>query len=477
MPLTGPPDNQGTGGISFGASMSYLDGRESSERKGRNMKTMAVFAVATLWLLAEAAKHLSLLPADGTMGAMMLGAAPNFFAPIMLLLIGWILLDLLRAASARVPVASDPGAANKAIEDAVDEVDDAVEAAARKAAQIQADISEQAKTMKAAATRLDRAGLAALEGGTAIGTALTNLEERLPPLLKSADEAEKALLEATVSLEGQIAAFDDVLQSMRQRSASVADEAVEAVSRMKASLAQIDEVSEHTTQLVANRAYALDGAVTGVLERSVVVLDNIRESLLAQGHAIETSVREARQELEACGQQSSAEIAVRMDELIARARALETLVQGNQERAMALTSHLDAWMAATEARLEQLRTTAHAELEGLKTGLLEAQDDAETTMGRIGSAQASATELQGLTATFGPNIDAFQSSVQGQLPGIEQSLGKVGDLSDHVRTRVEELVASVESCAALLENLSKARAEEQEKFDALVARFMAANVR
>ncbi|MFN7175794.1 MAG: hypothetical protein ACK4MX_02775 [Thermaurantiacus sp.] len=457
--------------------MSYLGEHRNVNRKSRDMKTVALFALATLWLLAEAARHLPLLPGDWRGGAAMVEAAPGFLAPLMLLLVGWILVDLLTVSAATAAPSDHTAPTADGPDSGFDEAADAIESAAQKAAQIQADMAEQARAMKAAATRLDRAGVAALEGGTSIGTALANLEERLPPLLKSADEAEKALAEAAVSLEGQIVTFGDSLHAMREQSANVANEGMQAIERLRSTLAQLDEASGHTTQLVANRAYALDGAVTGVLERSVVVLDNIRESLLAQGRAIEVSVREARQELEACGQQSAAEIANRMDGLVERARALEAVLQANEERARTLTTEMDGWMARAESRLERLRADASAEMEGLKTGLLETQDDAETTIGRIAQAQTAATELQGLTATFAPTMDSFKSAVDAQLPEVGESLGRVGELSDHVRARVEQLAASVEACAGLLEALSKARAEEQGKFDALVARFMAANVR
>jgi hypothetical protein len=120
-------------------------------------------------------------------------------------------------------------------------------------------------------------------------------------------------------------------------------EAEAMVSTMQGLIAQIDQSSTETTKTITNRAYTLDAAVSGVLDRSAEAFASIGETLGAQARSVEQMVATARTDLDGFGAEWTRVIGQHLDVLLGAASQLkgqfsEQLQMSDQLRSSAAAS-------------------------------------------------------------------------------------------------------------------------------------------
>jgi chromosome segregation ATPase len=348
-------------------------------------------------------------------------------------------------------------------------LDLAAEAVARMAWQAKLDLAEEAGQLEQMTLRFEAASEALAAALAAVNDAVARVDSRLSQLLAGADDVAGAFGAAADAAAQHLGGMAGLLDDTSARGATVRAEAEAAAARMTQTLADLEDASQRTTQLIANRAYALDGAVTGVLDRSVQILDSIRESLLAHGQALETSVKAARDELDGWGRDGAADLEARLTALTDRTRHVQAAIEAQQAVAATVTSDMDRGLADLEQRLGQLRDGASGEVDRLAATLSAVDTAAAAAEGKVGALAAAVERMR-------PAIDSYDADVASRLPAVEQTASTLEAIVQESEARVAALHRTLEACADMLSALSEARATEEAKFEALIQRFMAARV-
>lgn len=373
----------------------------------------------------------------------------------------------------------------------IDEVETRVDNAARATAELEAQLTRVHASLAACADRVESlrqsasaeadglagraqalevaAGTMAMSAGD-MGKAAGQLQELIPTLSRQAQESEAALKIAGSEARRNIETMEESLARIAAHGRDAGREAEAMLSTMQGLIAQIDQSAAETTKTIAGRAYTLDAAVTGVLDRSAEAFASIGETLSAQSRSVEQMVAAARADLDAFGAEGTRVIGQRLDVLLGAAGQLKgqftdqiAISQQLQQSAVAAIADIEARLAAlaqaqqqasaaiageTEARAQQFenrlsdlaerqRAADLAQQERMAAGL----SQLEAQLGEVSNRQAEAA--QRMQAALADTISQVEERLEG-LKARQSAMGQemeaeAARLVTGVELRLEEL--------------------------------------
>ena len=483
----------------------------------RQWPLWGVGALALLWLAVALGAAAGLLPA-GTGQSLLIAALPPLI--VLLLLLAFLSIGRrpvdIDAMEERVTVATR---AAGDLEEQLGRIHSALLDCSARVEELRTSTAAEGAGLAATAQALEvAAGNMALSSAD-MGKAASGLLEIVPGLAGQAREAEAAMRIAGSEARRQLETVEATLAQVAAHSRDAGREAETMVGSMQGLIGQIDQNSAETTKTIANRAYTLDAAITGVLDRSAEAFRSIGDALQDQAQRVEQMVANARHELDGFGADGTRVLGQRIDVLLGAASQLKQQFQEHQALSDTVHAHAGASIDAIEGRLAGLRSqqasvteTMLAEigqntaaLESRLGDLAERQQQAEAVQTeRLGAALAGLEarmheigarqndEAEALHGRMSAMVDAVEQrlqalkQVQQQLgtdleagadalaTGIEHKLDRLTDRQTDIRTRLEqdatEAVALVEArITELRQRQSEAAASMREESEQGIA--------
>lgn len=347
------------------------------------------------------------------------------------------------------------------LEDQLRRIDEMLASCVAKVDQLRAAASSEGEGLAATASALEvAAGTMALSSAD-LGKAAGVLQDVIPTVATQAREAEAALRIAGAEARRHIETVEGALSQVAAHGRDAGREAEAMVSAMQGLIAQIDQSSSETTKTIANRAYTLDAAVTGVLDRSAEAFASIGETLSAQARSVEQMVEGARIQLDGFGTEGTRVIGQRLDVLLGAANQLKGQFADQLQLSDQLRQSASDSIAEIGARLEALR----AEQAAAATALV-AQTD-ETARG-FEERLAAMAERQRAA-----DIDQ-QQRLADSLSALETQLSELRDRQSQSAARMQETLAqAIAEVEGRLEGLKARQAELGADMEAEAGRMVA----
>jgi hypothetical protein len=416
----------------------------------RQWPLWALGVVGLAWLLVALAAALGLPVAAPSLLAMLADRAATLFPPLIVLLLLLAFLPVGRRPMDIEDIEARVGAAARAtgdLEDQLRRIDDRLAAIVTKVDGLRAAASADGEGLAATAQLLEvAAGTMALSSAD-MGKAAGTLNELIPSMAGQAREAETALRIAGSEARRHIETVETALSQVASHGRDAGREAEAMVSTMQGLIAQLDQSSTETTKTIANRAYTLDAAVTGVLDRSAEAFASIGETLSAQARSVEQMVATARTELDGFGSEGTRVIGQRLDMLLGAANQLKIHFNEQMQLSDQLRARAAGSIAEIEARLDQLRAGQAAAAESLVQQADASARGFEQRLADLGERQRDAEQQQ-------------QERLAASLALLEAQLAGMGDRqSDSARRLQDMLGTTIADVESRLEGLKARQAE------------------
>ena len=450
-------------------------------------------AVALVWLVVAILTGLPGIPVALAQPASGLASAAGLFPALIVLLLLAAYLPMgrrpleMEEVEARIDNAIRSAAE---LEEKLAQIDATLAASTDKVLQMQASASLDGDSLAATAQALEVAAGTMALSTTDIGKAAAQLLETMPELTAQARDAESLLRTAGGQAALQIQAVDGALAGVAARSTDAGNQAETSIAAMQKLLAQIDATSGETTRAIANRAYTLDAAVTGVLERSSAAFVSIGETLQDYTQRFEAMIAGARQDIDAFGSEGTRVVGQRLDVLLSAASQLRAQIAEHQVLSDQLQDRSMANIAAIEQRLGRLREGQEATAGDVRASALASIAAIESQIGDLGARQqAAAAQLQEQAAAHVDAMDArladlrarqqnaaeqMEEQMAANIATIEARLGAMRAGQQEVTDALQEQVgASIAAAEARLDDLRAGQArvtdQLQAKLDAGIA--------
>ena len=357
----------------------------------------------------------------------------------------------------------------------IDEIEIRVETAARATAELEAQLGRVHATLDACADRVESlrasasgeadglagraqalevaAGTMALSAGD-MGKAASQLQELIPTLSRQAQESEAALKIAGSEARRNIETMEASLAQIAAHGRDAGREAEAMLATMQGLIAQIDQSAAETTKTIAGRAYTLDAAVTGVLDRSAEAFASIGETLSAQSRSVEQMMSTARADLDAFGTEGTRLVGQRLDVLLGAASQLK--------------GQFTDQIAASQ-QLQQSAAAAIADIEARLAALAQAQAQASAEIAGETETRARQFEdrLAGLAERQRSADLAQQERMAAGLSQLEAQLGELAsrqaDAGQRMQAALADTIAQVEERLEGLKARQTAMGQEMEE--------------
>ncbi|WP_199555110.1 coiled-coil domain-containing protein [Sandaracinobacteroides hominis] len=397
----------------------------------RQWPLWALAAVCLLWLLLSIAAGFNvgaeLVPGQSRLAA----SAILIFPPliVLLLLLAFIPLGRRSLDIEEVETRVDQAIRSTAdLEEQLQRIDGSLADCLDKVERMRAAAAPEGEGLAATALSLEvAAGTMALSSAD-MGKSAASLLELVPGLTAQAHEAEAALRIAGSEARRHLETIEASLSQVASHGRDAGREAEAMVTSMQNLIAQIDQTSAETTKSIANRAYTLDAAVTGVLERSAQAFSSIGDTLTAQSQSVAQMVEGARSELDGFGSEGTRLIGQRLDVLLGAAGKLKQQFHEQQLASQQLHEAAGAGISAVEARLAALRESQSA-----ASAALVAQADA--------SAQAFEVQLASLGERQRVAEAEQQERMALSLEAMERQLLALGSHQQEQSARMQQAMA------------------------------------
>lgn len=405
-----------------------------------------MIAICALWLLAAVVGTSSAGPALPT------GALSAAAAPLLVLLLLLALLPPARrrqdvaALADRVEVAT---AAAGALEEQLGRIYSTLADCAERVEQLQQGASADGNGLAASAQALD-ASAARLTGTAAeVRTAADRLQAALPDLVAQADGISQTIANSGADTAAMLQSVQRALGEIAQALAGTGAQSEGLVDRMQGLLRDIGETSAEMTKTLAGRAYTLDAAVTGVLDRASTAFAGIGQNLAARASEVQAMLATAQTQLDSYGSDGARAIGQRLDILLAAAAQLkqhltehQSLSEGLQLRSLAdlraveeqlavihsrKLASADALASAVQAQMDMLEARSSAAIQRLRQAECEQAEELAQTLASADerSATLHARQQASLDRLATQLTDMFQrldSDLQA-LTARQQQLG------------------------------------------------------
>ncbi|MFN3370480.1 MAG: hypothetical protein ACK4Z0_03015 [Sphingomonadaceae bacterium] len=294
----------------------------------------------------------------------------------------------------------------------------------------------RATSLASAATGLEVAAGTMVMAATDMGEAADRLAGQLPALEGRVRESERLLREAGAGAADQINGLSAMLAEVAQRSRDVGAEAAESITGMRRLLDDIGVTSAETTKAIANRAYTLDAAVTGVLERSAEAFEQVGARIGEQGSRLEALVARAMAEIDAFGTEGTRAIGQRLDVVLGAAAQLKAQLSDQQRLAAGFAEQATAGIGGVEARLEMLQARHAETARALEAVMAETIAALESQIGALEARQEAAAD------TLAANLRTSTSALETRVAALDSAQAEA---EARMRARLSEGVKAMEA--------------------------------
>jgi hypothetical protein len=423
----------------------------------RQWPLWALVGVSLLWLLATLAQTAQLPIGQSAEVAALAGRATSFFPPLVILVLVLAFLSAGRRPMEIDEIELRVDSATRAtgeLEAQLRRIDETLAACVAKADQLRIAASAEGDGLSASAAVLEvAAGTMALSAAD-MGKAAAALSEVIPTVSTQAREAEAALRIAGSEARRHIETVETALSQVASHGRDAGREAEAMVTTIQGLIAQIDQSSTETTKTIANRAYTLDAAVTGVLDRSAEAFASIGETLAAQSRSVEQMVASARTELDGFGTEGTRAIGQRLDVLLGATNQLRGQFSEQMQLSDQLRTHAAQSIADVESRLEQLKSLQASASQSLLEQAETGARGFEQRITDLGNRQAESTRhLQSM-------LDMAIAQVESRLEGLKS---RQAELGAEMEVEARKVVSGIEL------HLADLRVRQQELATSLAA--------
>ncbi|QXQ04954.1 hypothetical protein KX816_11685 [Sphingosinicellaceae bacterium] len=315
----------------------------------------------------------------------------------------------------------------------------------------------------ASATALGLAATRLVDAGEDADRAAALLAERIPDLGRQVGELDAVLRRLGSDTAQQILAIDTLLAKVGVRSRETGAEAGAVIGAIVKQLAAVDEHSKDTTSALAKRAYALDAAIDGVLERSVTALDDVGTRIAGHTDTLEQRLGAVRLALDEAGEHGTRVIGERLDRLIDAADRLKQLFAAQEVHSAGLIEQTDLHLTTLPARLDEARSGSEAVLASLNTGIGAVNRNLQGLQGPLGASGTAIGALAEQLDLLRRIADELGVGLAGRLPATVAELRNVDAGAVALVQRVDglrdTLLASSEATRTIRELVGATRLE------------------
>jgi len=336
---------------------------------------------------------------------------------------------------------------------------------------------QEADALEASLVRLDSRLVQIAEQASALaattGTEASNLLHQAETIASGtaslASEAEHAQIAAT-SLLGVLPALTDGVETIRGGLSTLAEDSAVQVRAVEAMLARVqsqneeatsradsaiaalashftrlDQASKDSTEALSKRAYALDAAVDGVLQRADTSMARIAEALDSSLARLDTGLDGAGRQLSLLGDEGMRLFGQRLDALIEVSRTLEGQLASHGSAA----DTLQLMLVESISRAETLATPLEAAADTLAA--------LDTTQQRLSGQSADLTTQ--LSARLA-DADAALARFAAGAEALEASRIRLRETSDHSVQTVTDAQSGLDAADTRLADLAASLAAQ-----------------
>lgn len=337
----------------------------------------------------------------------------------------------------------------------------ALEAAAGRTAGLGAALAGDGPSLAGEAERL-AASAASIEAGAASAAASAAvLQAAMPALKAQVDAVGEGLTGLGEDAAVQLRAVEAMLARVQAENSEASSRADLALTALAAQVARIEAASKETTDNLAKRSYALDGAVDGVLLRASTAFADIDKRLTELLDRLDSELDGASGQLSKVGEEGVRRFVQRFDTLIATSRALEEALAAHEVAATTIQARLSEGETVAGRLATPLAGLAEgAETLAARTVVALGEAEAKLTRLVIGAEQvrsasadldAGEDRLVALAGTLETRIASTRDSLEA-LEAAARAAAEMGaDSSARLTEQAGEIVARVEAVDARLD--------------------------
>ncbi|WP_426169830.1 hypothetical protein [Sandarakinorhabdus sp. DWP1-3-1] len=276
-------------------------------------------------------------------------------------------------------------------------------------------MAADAEAVQAAAERIANCGEAADRATAALRAAL-------PDMARTVSNVGDTLRDVGGESATQLRAVETMLAAVQARNQEAARQADAAIANMAALLARIDEASTRNTTALSKRAFALDAAVDGVLERSANAVGQINEQVDRQMRSFAAGIEETARQLQIFGDDGARLFNQRLEALLKTSGQLTAEFAAHDVGVATLHGAATERFVDLKDRLTALDHAGTSTLDDINTRLAGFQDRAATLQGLLDASQATLAGLDVQSGKLGGTVAEVHAILGERLDETRQSI-------------------------------------------------------
>ena len=269
--------------------------------------------------------------------------------------------------------------------------------------------------------RLDTVALArqskALESAAALAkTDMAVLVADMPRAEADARAMAATLKDAGLRAHEEASALAASLATLSSRSQEVEEHAGGAAQRLAAHIARIEGSSEVAGNKIEAAATQLTGAIEGALSSAADAIDQTRQGIDVQNAAVNAMVEQAQAALDRAGSDSTAAIALRIEQMSAQIERLAAQLAAQDTAGRTILAAFDQGIAGVEARFVAVDQTVTASTANLADSVGNLNSYAEQMTVNLTSSNLAADALIQRAGSLRTTLDLCFHELGETLP-------------------------------------------------------------
>lgn len=277
--------------------------------------------------------------------------------------------------------------------------------------------------------------------------------EALPALARTIGEVDTTLRAVGSDSAVQLRAVEATLASVQDRSRAAAAEADASIAEMTSLLGRIDEASTRNTAALSKRAYALDAAVDGVLERATAAVDHMREQVEAQLRGLEGGVDFAGRSLTLLGDDSARLFNQRLEMLLATSTSLQGHFADHEAATARLQTIVSGHVEDLRSRIADLGVTETATIDDLGARIGTVQAQADGLAAPLATSREAIAALEAQSDAFGNRFADVDDVLNERLASARQAMTAVAAEAEQLFATVTALRTTADDSGVAFEGL------------------------
>lgn len=323
-------------------------------------------------------------------------------------------------------------------------------------------LADHAATLEGAAQRITTSSATTREAAAAMIAAL-------PDIARTITGVGQTLRDAGSDSSVQLRAVETMLAAVQARNHDAAVQADTAIANMSALLARIDEASNRNTTTLSKRAYALDAAIDGVLERSAAVVGQITEQIDGQMRGFAVGIDATHKQMTMFGDDGARLFNQRVDLLLKTSAQLTTEFEAHDAGAARLHAAITDRVDDMRRRFAALDAAGSASVDEIATRITSFQDRLAVLQIQLEASQAALAGLDEQSGKLGANVTDVQAVLAGQLAETRESMLALDAEAQRMLDSVTVLGVSVHDSVDVVATAAAGFATEREHITGLAA--------